>query len=111
MLSRHIALLACVLLAGCGPADSQADSEHPAGSRFFSKVQSKAVGAAKATLEEMRGKHVDARYKVAETPQGYSVHVSYVSGYVGRKPLFMVGAHCTVLVSKKWTLIRILPGA
>src|SRR5437660_763658 len=108
---RHSALLACVLLAGCGQADSQAEAEHPAGSRFFSKAESRAVGVAKASLEQKRGKRVDARYKVTEIPEGYSVHVSYVVGYDHGRPIFVAGAHCIVLVSKAWTFMRILPGA
>ena len=108
---HHSPLLACILLAGCGQADSQAELEHPAGSRFFSKPESRAVAVAKAQLERQDGKRIDARYKVTETPEGYSVHVSYVTGYQEAKPIFGAGAHCTVLISTQWTVIRILPGA
>jgi len=97
------------MLAGCAPADSQTDPEHPAGSRFFSKAESKAVAVAKADLERQDGKRIDARYNVTAIPEGYSVHVSYVHRYYHGKPLF--GGHCTVLVSTQWTVITILPGA
>ena len=98
-------------LTGCRENEKLSDGFHRAGSKEFSTDEAKAVGVAKAELEKTDRKHIDARYKVARVPEGFSVHVSYVTGYQQGQPVFIPGGFCVVLVSTQWTVIKILGGS
>jgi hypothetical protein len=84
---------------------------HRAGSNEFTADEAKAVEVAKAQLEKTDGKRIDAGYKVSRVPEGFSVHVEYVTGYQQGQPVFLPGGFCLVLVSTQWTVIKILGGA
>jgi hypothetical protein len=98
-----------LILVGC--REESQDGFRRAGSRQFSKEEAKAVAVARAEIEKPNSKRVDARYRVTRIPEGYSVHVSYVTGYQRGQPIFMPGGFCVVLVSTQWTVIKILGGA
>jgi hypothetical protein len=84
---------------------------HRAGSSEFTADETKAVEIAKAHLEKADGKRIDARYKVTRVPEGFSVHVSYVTGYQRGQPVFVAGGFCVVLVSTQWTVTKIFGGS
>lgn len=99
-----------LLIVGCGREELSAGF-HRAGSSEFTTDEAKAVETAKVQLEKAGGKRIDARYKVTRIPEGFSVHVEYVTGYQHGQPVFIPGGFCVVLVSTQWTVIRIFGGA
>ena len=108
----HFLLISlAVALTGCRESEKLSAGFHRAGSNEFNTEDARAVGVAKAELEKADRKRIDARYKVAHVPEGFSVHVSYVTGYQNGQPVFIPGGFCVVLVSIQWTVIKILPGA
>jgi hypothetical protein len=108
---RLLTLLMSValLVVGCR-REKLSEGFHRAGSSEFTSDEAKAVEVAKAQLEKAGGKRIDARYKVARIPEGFSVHVEYVAGYQHGQPVFIAGGFCVVLVSTRWTVIKILGG-
>ena len=109
---RILTLLMSValLVVGCRREKLSAGF-HRAGSSEFTADETKAVEIAKAHLEKADGKRIDARYKVTRVPDGFSVHVEYVTAYQHGQPVFIPGGFCVVLVSTQWTVIKILAGA
>ena len=103
-------ILVALLFVGCS-REKLSEGFHRAGASEFSSDEAKAVEVAKAALEKADRKRVDARYKVTRVPEGFSVHVSYVTGYQRGQPVFIPGGFCVVLVSTQWTVIKILGGA
>ena len=77
----------------------------------FSQQEREIVASARQHLEKARNKSIDAYYRVSRTDDGFSVWVLFVTGYTGNRPLFLPGAHCTVLLRDDGTVIRVLPGA
>ena len=101
--------LALFLFVGC--SEKLPEGLHRADSRDFTRDEARAVAVEKADLEKSGHKRIDARYSVARVPEGYRVHVAYVSGYHRGQPLFVPGGFCELLVSTQWMVIRIFPGA
>jgi hypothetical protein len=98
-----------LVLAGC--SEKLPQGLHRAGSRGFTVDEAKAIVVARADLEKSGHKRIDARYAITRVPEGYRVHVAYVAGYQHGQPLFIPGGFCEVLVSTKWTVLKIFPGA
>ena len=109
---RTLTLLMSValLVVGCR-SEKLSAGFHRAGSSEFTTDEAKAVETAKTQLEKAGGKRIDARYKVTRLPEGFSVHVEYVTGYEHGQPVFIPGGFCVILVSTQWTVIKILGGA
>src|SRR5437762_2037651 len=103
-------LSVALFFAGCS-REKLSEGFHRAGSNEFSSDEAKAVEVAKAELEKVDRKRIDARYKVTRVSEGYSVHVEYVAAYSHGQPISIPGGFCVVLVSTQWTVIKILPGA
>jgi len=104
-------ILLALALTGCRDNEKLSPGFHRAGSKELSADEAKAVDVAKAELEKADRKRIDARYRITHVPEGFSVHVSYVTGYQHGQPIFIAGGFCVVLVSTQWTVIKILPGA
>jgi|SRR4051812_46978138 hypothetical protein len=107
---QTVLISVALLFTGCREEKLSAGF-HRAGSREFTNDEAKAVDVAKAKLEKVSRKRVDARYKVTRIPEGFSVHVSYVTEYRRGQAVFIPGGFCAVLVSTQWTVIKILGGA
>jgi hypothetical protein len=103
-------LFLALLFVGCG-REKLMEGFHRAGSSEFSRDEGKAVATAKAELERGDRKRIDAVYKVTRVPEGFRVHVEYVTAYRHGQPVFIAGGFCTVLVSTQWTVIKIFGGA
>jgi len=101
--------LGFLLLAGC--SEKLPEGLHRADSRQFASDEARAIAVAKADLEKSGHKQIDARYNIRRVPEGYRVHVAYVTGYQHGQPLFIPGGFCEVLVSAQWTVIKVFPGA
>ena len=80
--------------------------------RTLNTQQARAAKLARAHLEKAAGEPVDAYYRATVTDGGFSVHVKYVTGYdKAEEPVFIPGGHCTVVISKGWSVVEVLPGA
>lgn len=84
----------------------------PADAPNLSVDERKIVTRVEQHLEGRDGQPADARYRVAETDEGYQVDVLYVTGYdENGDPVFIAGGHCTVIVSNEGRVLKVLPGA
>jgi hypothetical protein len=86
-----------------------ADMWRPDDSRF-SVHDRQIIAAARSYLEKERQKPVDGYYKIDHTKEGHEVFVMFAAGYEHGRPLFYPGGHCTVLLRKDGSVIRVLPG-
>ena len=93
-------------------ADCELQGYYPAGAASLSPDEAKAVSVAKSELQEDPAEPLDARYRVTQTETGYEVHVFFVTAYDAQGcPIFIPGGHCTVLIAKDWSILKIMPGA
>ena len=106
-------LSAALLFVACRREQREQLSEgfHRAGAKELSADEAKAVEIARAHLDQQERKRIDARYNVTRVPEGFRVHVSFVTGYQGGQPIFIPGGFCVVLISTNWTVTSILGGS
>jgi len=114
MTGRLIILVIMVALCGCTspPAGAPTDlgdgfrrDNHPA----FTPKEKAIVSAVRRHLEQLRGKRIDAYYRVRQTDQGYSVLVFEVHRYAGKEPKFTLNRDWGVDVKEDGTIIEVRP--
>lgn len=114
-------LLSLVMLLGCSqqrvatPSDSPPDiapkpDMRPSGDSHFTVEEQRIVTAARAYLEKIRQKPLDARYRVERTKDGYEVFAMFVHSYENGRPLYYPGGHGIVVLSSDGNVVRYIAG-
>lgn len=111
-----ISAIAAILLSGYAtwlwvmPNTDPFAEWRPAGDATFSADEQRLVAAARTYLQNLHGKHLDARYKVDCTRDGYEVHAMFVAGYENGRPLYSPGGSGIVVLRADGTVTGYMPG-
>jgi hypothetical protein len=114
-----LTIVSLVALMGCSENRNAAPSAtgielysvmRPSGDSSFTREEQRIVTAARAHLEKVHQKPLDARYRVERTKDGYEVDAMFVAGYENEQPLYYPGGHGTVVFNADGNVVSYMPG-